>query len=152
MARTTSPGTAVLIDDEIHNAIWMVDFLESRKLKVLTAESANGALEIITEEIHRVAIIDLNIPVLPPLDKLIASRGHHYARYPGLYVAEAARNAGYRDRQVILYSVHRDKEVADIADRLLITYIMKGRPQEIKREIDLVLAFDPTVSQRPMTP
>jgi CheY-like chemotaxis protein len=146
MARTTSPGTAVLVDDEIHNAIWMVDFLESRKLKVLTAESANGALEIITEEIHRVAIIDLNIPVLPPLDKLITSRGYHYARYPGLYVAEAARNAGYRDRQVILYSVHRDREVADIADRLLITYIMKGRPQEIKREVDSVLAFDPTVS------
>jgi CheY-like chemotaxis protein len=152
MARTTSPGTAVLVDDELHNAIWMVDFLQSRQLEVLTAESANGALELITKEIHRVAVIDLNIPVLPPLDKLIASRGFHYARYPGLYVAEAARNAGYRDRQVILYSVHREREVADIADRLRITYIMKGRPQEIKKEIDAVLAFDPTSSRRPVAP
>jgi hypothetical protein len=28
--------------------------------------------------------------------------------------------------------------------RLRMSYIIKGRPQEIKKEIDSVLAFDPT--------
>ncbi|MBV9394311.1 MAG: response regulator [Methylobacteriaceae bacterium] len=145
MAKTTSPQKAVLIDDELHNALWMIDFLQSRGLEVLTAESANDALALVKQEIYRLLVIDLNIPVLPPIDEAVAAKGAtNYARFPGLYVAEAARNAGYRDRQVILYSVHREREIADIAERLRITYIMKGRPQEIKKEVEEVLAFDPT--------
>jgi len=144
MAITTSPKSAILVDDELHNATWLLDYLYSKKLDVITAETANEALELLEREIHRIAIIDLRIPVLPPIEQLIFSHGESYAKFPGLYVAESARNKGYRDRQVILYSVHREREVADIAERLRISYIMKGRPQEIKREIESVLSFDPT--------
>ena len=79
-------------------------------------------------------IIDLNIPVLDPLIGRVASKGNIYLRYPGLYVAYAARNRGYRDRQVIIYSVHKDAAVAEEAAKLMCTYILKGRPKDISKK------------------
>jgi len=67
-----------------------------------------------------------------------------YKKYPGLYVAWQARNKGYRDRQIIIYTVHRDEEVAKEAELIGCTYILKGRPTELKEELLRVLAFDPT--------
>jgi hypothetical protein len=45
---------------------------------------------------------------------------------------------------VIIYCVHRDPAVTDEAKRLGCTYIIKGRPKEIKRELDDVVSYDPT--------
>jgi hypothetical protein len=80
-------------------------------------------------------IVDLNIPVLDPLRSSVVEKGDVYGKYPGLYVAFHARNRGHRDRQVIIYSVHRDPAVAEEAKRLGCTYIIKGRPKEIKRDL-----------------
>src|SRR4051794_35210555 len=101
-------------------------------------------MDVIEREIYRVLIIDLNIPVLPPFQKAVADRGGAYARFPGLFIAERARNRGYRDRQVVLYSVHRDEEVLEEAKKLGATYILKGRPKMIKDELDLIVTYDPT--------
>jgi hypothetical protein len=58
--------------------------------------------------------------------------------------AREARNRGYRDRQVVIYSVHRDAAVAEEAARLGCTYILKGRPKEIINELKEVVSYDPT--------
>ena len=144
MAKTTVSDTIVILDDEIYNITWMIDYLNNKDLKVEISSTANDAIELINREIYRAIIVDLNVPILPPLESSVVEMGSVYAKYPGLYVARAARNRGYRDRQVILYSVHRDAGVAEEARKLSCTYILKGRPKEIKAELDAVVAFDPT--------
>ena len=144
MAKTTDPKTVVIIDDEIHNMWWMVDYLKNKGFIVKTADNLNNGLDIINIGIFRALIIDLSIPILPPLDHVVREKGILYTQYPGLYLAVSARNRGYRDRQVVIYSVHKDAGVAEEAKHLGCTYILKGRPQEIKKEIDLVVRFDPT--------
>ena len=67
-----------------------------------------------------------------------------YQKYPGLQVAWHARNAGYRGRQVIIYTVHREPEVEHEARIMDCTYILKGRPKDLKEEIMAVISFDPT--------
>lgn len=146
MVRTTHPSTVMIVDDELHNMLWMMDYLTYKGLTVLTAENVNEALQQTDGKSFRALIVDLNIPVFPPLEFDVESKGIAYKAYPGLYVADRARNMGYRSRQVLLYSVHRDPLFTDTVARLGITYIMKGRPQEIKKEIDAVLSFDPSSS------
>ena len=144
MAKTTDPKTVIIVDDELHNLTWLVDYIEARGLSVKTASTANDALELLSKGIFRAAIIDLNIPMLDPIIKSVTDKGLAYARYPGLYVAYFARNKGYRGRQVVIYSVHRDAAVSEESQRLGCTYIIKGRPKEIKAELEDVLSFDPT--------
>lgn len=144
LAKTTVSDTVVMLDDELYNLTWMMDYLYSKGLGVIPSSTANEALDILRTEIYRAAIIDLNVPLLSPLDEAAAQFGATYARYPGLYVARMARNFGYRDRQVLIYSVHRDEEVMKEAKKIGCTYILKGRPKEIKEELEVVLSFDPT--------
>lgn len=144
MARTTVSDTLVLVDDEIHHLTWLVDYFYAKGMNVLPVDNANDAVEQVNQQIYRALVIDLNIPLLPPLDKAAEALGAVYVRYPGLFVARSARNHGYRDRQVVIYSVHRDADVVKEAHILGCTYILKGRPKEIKEELESVLAFDPT--------
>lgn len=144
MAKTTAPDTIVMLDDELYNLTWMMDFLFSKGFNILPAANANEAIELTDQEIYRAIIIDLNVPILPPLDSTASEYGETYLKYPGLFVARHARNRGYRDRQVIIYSVHRDQAVMVEANKLGCTYILKGRPKEIKEELIGVLEFDPT--------
>ena len=144
MAKTTDASTIVVVDDELHNMQWMFDYIESKGLKVVTASTVNAAQEAIDKEIYRAAIVDLNIPVEPRIDASVRSLGETYARFPGLYLARHARNRGYRDRQIIVYSVHKDPAVAEEVRRLGCTYILKGRPRDVRDELDSVVSFDPT--------
>lgn len=144
MAQTTKADTAIIVDDEPYNMIWMKEFLEAKGLRVLTATNVNEGIEIISKEIYRLLVIDLSIPVLPPFEALLGERGGTYAQFPGLFVAEKARNLGYRGKQVVIYSVHNVGEVDQEAKKLGCTYILKGRPKMIKQELEDVLGYDPT--------
>ncbi|UVK37844.1 hypothetical protein LHFGNBLO_004944 [Mesorhizobium sp. AR10] len=144
MAKTTKSDTIVLVDDEIHNMSWMIDYLEADGVKTVIASNVNDALVVLDKEIYRAVIVDLNIPVLEPIVGSVTAKGDVYGRYPGLYVAYYARNKGHRGKQVVIYSVHRDAAVSEEAARIGCTYIIKGRPKEIKRELEEVLSFDPT--------
>ena len=144
MAKTTQADTIIILDDEMYNLTWLIDYLYSKKFSVVTSGTANDALSEIDKEIYRAAIIDLNVPLLSPEIEAAKNAGEVYAKFPGLYVAKRARNRGYRDRQVIIYSVHRDETVNEEAKKLGCTYILKGRPKEMKEEIEAVLSYDPT--------
>lgn len=144
MAKTTVSDTIVIIDDELQNTMWLADYFESKGYNTLLAANVNEAIDFVNSEIYRAIIVDLNIPALPPYEAEILAAGEVYAKYPGLYVAKHARNRGYRDRQVIIYSVHKDPAVTVEASKLTCTYILKGRPREVKVELESVLQFDPT--------
>lgn len=144
MALTTVSDTVVLLDDEIHNMVWLMDYLSNSGITVIPTINANDAIAVLSEEIYRAAIIDLNVPILAPLEEAARAVGGVYAKFPGLFVARHARNSGYRARQIVIYSVHRDAQVSEEANKLGCTYILKGRPKEIKIELDAILEFDPT--------
>lgn len=137
-------STIVVVDDELYNLVWLLDYLRSKKYDVLPAKDANEALEILEGDRYRCVIVDLNIPMYEPFVQAVGSLGNVYVKFPGLFVAREARTKGYRDRQVIIYSVHRDVEVAQEAKILGCTYILKGRPKEMKLELDDVLRYDPS--------
>jgi CheY-like chemotaxis protein len=148
MARTTESETIVVLDDELFNIEWLLDYLNAQGYETLPSSSAGEAIEIISQEIYRALILDLNVPMPPEMAEAAEKLGTVYRKYPGLFVAWTARNAGYRDRQVIIYTVHRDTEVAAEAARLGCTYILKGRPAELKEEVTQVLKYDPTISEQ----
>ena len=140
---TPNLDTIVLVDDEPHNMMWMADYIDSKGLSFMIATNVNEVLEIVKGEPQRAFIVDLTIPVLPPLDAAVEGLGELYIKYPGLFVAKQARTKGYRNRQVVLYSVHNDEDIAAEAGRLGCRYILKGRPKEIKDELSDILSFTP---------
>lgn len=144
MARTSVEDTILILDDEVYNLRWMIEFFENRELKVETFNDANQIINEIKKEIFRCLVIDLNVPIRSPLDKDAENKGDIFRRYPGLFVASIARNFGYRGKQVVIYSVHREEAVEVEATKLGCTYIRKGRPQEMKKELLEVLSYDPT--------
>lgn len=144
MAVTTRPSTTLLFDDEPHNLQYIVDYLSFKGLECIIALNADDASELLQKEIYRAVIIDLNIPISVRLAKSAGQLGEIYLKYPGLYIAHVARNKGYRDRQVVVYSVHKEEAIVAEARKLGFSYLIKGRPLEIKSELDDVLAFDPT--------
>lgn len=134
----------LIVDDEPSNVYWLIDYIEAEGYAVTHVTNLNDAIREIGSKVYRAAIIDLNIPALEPLSAELRKEGGAYARFPGLYAARHARNSGYRDRQTIIYSVHQDPEVRHEANRMLCTYLIKGRPKAFKDELTAVLAFDPT--------
>ena len=145
MARTTIADTVLILDDEMYNLRWMIEFFEKKQLRTKTFTNANQITKEMVKQIYRCLILDLNVPVLPPLDKDVEKQGDIFRRYPGLYVALLARNRGYRQRQVVIYSVHKDPAVDLEAKRRGCTYIRKGRPREMKAELEDILSYDPTL-------
>jgi CheY-like chemotaxis protein len=136
--------TILLLDDELGSVMWMMDYLYDKGFLVDTCSNANDAFELVGNNKYRAAIIDLNVPLLEPLHAMARDLGEVYLKFPGLLIAREARSKGHRDRQIIIYTVHREPEVREIADRLRCTYIIKGRPAEIKQELEEVFAFDPS--------
>lgn len=129
----------LLLDDQMVNMMWMLDYLYSLEFSVDTANNANDAYELASNEKYDAAIIDLNVPLTPPLDAIARELDPVYLKYPGLLVARQARNKGHKGRQIIIYTVHREAEIKEIAEKLGCTYIIKGRPIEIKDELERVL-------------
>ncbi|ATE61961.1 response regulator [Thauera sinica] len=135
----------LILDDEPHLLDWLVEYIEAKNYRATFAVNVAEAMKALNSQVaFRMMILDLNVPAPGEYFSLLKSRGHTYESFRGLYVAEQARNMGYRGRQVIVYSVHDIEEVRLVTDRLGATYITKGRPRAFKAEIDHVLSFDPS--------
>jgi len=134
--------TILLADDEPYNLEWLVDYIESKKYQVDFVYSVDQAFSALEESLYRVVVADLSIPAIDA-QAFLVGRDPLIQRYPGLAIAEHARNRGHTDRQVIVYSVHDDPAVESYANRLRCTYLLKGRPRRFKDELDVVLSYDP---------
>lgn len=137
----------LVLDDEPHLLDWLDEYLQSKGYLtqfVTSIPDAINALRSGSSIIFRMIILDLNVPAPGDYAELLKHRSQTHEVYRGLYVAEQARNMGYRGRQVIVYSVHDVDAVRLITERIGVTYITKGRPREFKTEIDHVLSYDPT--------
>ena len=134
----------LIADDEPHYLEWLDDFLMSGGYKVEFYENVNKAYDALSLRLYRAVIVDLNIPVTGSLRDVIDKKGATYSQYPGLFLADFARNRGHRTRQVIVYSVHEVEAVADECRKLYCASIPKGRPSIFRKQIMDVLSYDPT--------
>jgi CheY-like chemotaxis protein len=136
--------TVLLLDDEPQYLDWLVDYLEEKGYSVVHATTVDAAVDLLKKSKYRVVVCDLTVPVSDQLAKTITIEMALYGKYPGAYVAHLARNLGQRSRQVVVYSVHDRAEIQELATRIGVQYITKGRPRQFKEEIDGILRYDPT--------
>jgi CheY-like chemotaxis protein len=134
--------TILIADDEPYHLQFIVDFLESLNYKTVVADNVDKAILRLQENRFRALIVDLSIPLLPP-QSLLKDRDPLFQKYPGLLVADYARNHNHTGEQVVLYSVHDDVQVREVSDKLRVNYVLKGRPRILKEVIRDVLSYDP---------
>lgn len=135
----------LMIDDEPASALFIQDFLGSRGISLrLCTNYSDGLKELSGERKYRFVICDLNIPIGFNVDAPMERYNVSFERFPGVYLASKARTLGYRDRQVFVYSVHREANVNQFLDDIGCSYLIKGRPRQIFEEIDCILGYDPT--------
>jgi len=133
-----------LLDDEPQYLAWLVEYLEAKGYAVETASNLGEAIRKLVPRKYRTVIADLSVPIPTEMRKMVEAEGAAYLQFPGLYVAHHARNVGYRSRQVVVYSVHDSATVAEVAGKIGVCYITKGRPKLLKVELDAILCYDPT--------
>ena len=134
----------LILDDEPHNISWLPEYLADKGYSCAIATNIKEAIELLSAKSFRAIVVDLNVPAPSEYSSALAAKGEVYVKYRGLYFAEYARTLGYRNRQVIVYSVHDIDEVRLVTNRIRIDYATKGRPRDFKALIDDVLSYDPT--------
>lgn len=134
--------TVLIADDELFNLQFVVDFLEAKSYLVEVAVNVDAAIAMLQKARYRMVLADLSIPLLPP-HALLAGREPLFHKYPGLLIADYARNHNHTGRQVVIYSVHEDAQVRDFSKLYGTGYILKGRPRILKDEILDILSYDP---------
>lgn len=130
--------TILLADDEPYNLQWVVDWLDSLKYKVVIAETVDAGIRFLETARFRTVIADLSIPLDSP-QLTLDGKSPLYLTYPGLVLADFARNHDHTARQVLVYSVHDDLLVRAYSEKFGFTYLLKGRPRSLKQEIEAVL-------------
>ena len=134
----------LVMDDEPQYLQWLFEYLAAKGFQLEITSSLAEAANAVKSRKYRAIIADLSVPVPPDMEGELKRSGNTYLEYPGLYVAHQARNRGYRSRQVIVYSVHDSASVKEIATRIGVCYITKGRPRMLKEELDSIFSYDPT--------
>lgn len=134
--------TILVSDDEPYNLLWIVEWIVGLGYKTEIAENVDVAVDKLRNARYRTVLADLSIPLLPP-QHLLDNRDALYKSYPGLLVADFARNHDHTARQVVVYSVHDDESVRVLSRKLGFTYILKGRPRLLKSELEAIMKYDP---------
>lgn len=133
----------LVMDDEPHLLDWLVEYLESKQHSVHQVTNVQDAISKLDINRYRMVVLDLNVPASAEYLERIKSKGELYLEYRGLYVAEVARTKGHRGRQVVVYSVHDSESVTLACEKIGVSYLVKGRPRQFKRELDDILSYEP---------
>jgi CheY-like chemotaxis protein len=137
--------TILLADDEPYNLQWIIDWIESLNYRSIVAESVDAAIDQLHAARFRTVIADLSIPLVAP-QEFVEGKDPLYKTYPGLVVADYARNHDHTARQIVVYSVHDDPQIRHLSESLGFTYLLKGRPRILKKELEAILQYDPRTS------
>ena len=115
---------------------WIEDYLETLGCSVEFVTSIDAAYDRITERKYKALIVDLQVPATEKHEAHIKQKDVVFHEFRGLYIAQFARNQGYKSNQVIVYSVHVRPEVEEICRQLGISYLPKGRANLMKEKLD----------------
>jgi CheY-like chemotaxis protein len=126
----------LVLDDEPEYVQWIREYLEAKRLSVTFARTLREALQAIATKDYRLLLVDMNVPSDPDLPGDLRVRTPLIDKYPGLALAIQARNMGYGAHSVIAYTVHDDDAIDVELGKLNCRYVLKGRPQALKRVVD----------------
>jgi CheY-like chemotaxis protein len=138
-------NTVLLMDDEPHLVFWIVEYAESKGYDVKQVHNLQEAISELNKNQYRVVVLDLNVPASADYTKKLQEKGELYMQYRGLYAAEYARTKGHRGKQVVVYSVHDLEEILGVCEKIGVSYLVKGRPRDFKKELDNILSYDPSL-------
>jgi CheY-like chemotaxis protein len=141
----------LLADDEPEHLDWLVDYLATKGLKTIVTTTVKEAIEEIEKAAFRAYLIDLNIP-LGGWIPTITVGSQTYDDYHGLYILKLVRSQGNPGNRVIAYSAHQNDPIAAAIRRLYCSYVVKGRPRDLKEEITVLLAQSAKSPFRPKPP
>lgn len=132
------PKRALLADDEPEHLVWLVDFLKVKGFETTVVTNVRDAINSMSSNAYRIYFIDLNIP-LGGWQPTIAIASKTYGEYFGLYLLKYIRTQGNNGRRVIAYSAHQNDLIGSEIKRLYCGYVLKGRPRQLKDEIEQIL-------------
>lgn len=139
----------LLADDEPEHLDWLVDFLNAKGMATTVVTNVYDTIKAMNRMKYRAYFVDLNIPLgqwVPAMPQV----GKTYDDYHGLYIAKLVRSQGISGRRVIIYSAHHNQSIVSEVKRLYCRYIVKGRPRELKQDIEELLLHEPR--ERPPAP
>lgn len=132
-ARKLGGRPALIVDDEPEYLGWVADFFRSIGIRAEFALTISDAVDCMSRQKYELLLIDMNIPAgAASVDEISKNRSDLVGRYPGIALAFYARNNGYREFQVIAYTVHDDDTADAELQRLNCRYVLKGRPDVLK--------------------
>jgi CheY-like chemotaxis protein len=132
----------LLADDEPEHLDWLIDYLSAKGLQTIVATTVKDAIEQVEKGAYRAYLIDLNIP-LGGWIPTVTVGSQTYDDYHGLYVLKLVRSQGNPGNRVIAYSAHQNEPIIASIRRLYCGYIVKGKPRELKDEIENLLKRPP---------
>lgn len=135
-------AAVLLADDEPEHLEWLVDYLQTKGCRTTIVTNVRDAINAAQQQTYRTYIIDLNIP-LGEWKPSFQQSGAAYEDYHGLYIIKLVRSQGIEGRRVIAYSAHHNEVIVSAMTRLYCRYLVKGRPRELKVEIDALLKQEP---------
>jgi CheY-like chemotaxis protein len=143
MAKGGDRKSVVILDDEPEYLQWVEDFLVSKGYAVhFCHRLSDGLRELVTRD-HRLFIVDMNVPSPDDVDPDVMASSPLCQKYPGLAMAIEARNLGYGAHSIIAYSVHDDEAIDTELAKLHARYVLKGRPEVLKKVIAASLSPAP---------
>jgi CheY-like chemotaxis protein len=119
----------MIVDDEPYYLDWLIEFFEAHGYEVITAVNVTEACHFAKVEIFKMVIVDLNVPAGSEMKQAIAESEPVIRQYPGLYVAQYARDIGHWDDQVIIYSVHMGEAITERSKQLYCYIFAQGPPR-----------------------
>jgi CheY-like chemotaxis protein len=143
MAKGGTRTTVLVVDDEPEYLKWVEEFLISRGMKVEYVTRLSDAIRAISTKDYRLFLVDMNIPSSDEVDPIIKRNSPLALKYPGLAFAIESRNMGYGAHSVIAYTVHDDEAIDAELGKLHARYVLKGRPDALKKVIDSSLRPQP---------
>jgi CheY-like chemotaxis protein len=152
MAKGGDRRSVVVLDDEPEYLQWVGDFLESKGLVVIFKQRLSDGLRELSTRDHRLFIVDMNVPSVEDVSPEVVRASPLCSKYPGLAMAIEARNMGYGAHSVIAYTVHDDEALDAELTKLHARYVLKGRPDSLKRVVVSSLSPAPvkaTVNKKP---
>ena len=131
----------LMIDDEPEYLNFLSDYFESINIEVVIAKNLSEAIDLSEKFKYLLAIVDMNIPATGNTKELLSDP--IAVKYPGYKAAHHLRNIGYGAHQVIAYTVHDDDSLDSALRKINTRYVLKGRPNILKRVISKSLGPKP---------
>jgi CheY-like chemotaxis protein len=143
MAKGGDRKDVLILDDEPEYLRWVEEYLQAKGLRVKFATNLSDGLRELAVRDYRLFLVDMNVPGIEVLDPRMRTEYPLVLKYPGLALAIEARNMGYGAHSVIAYTVHDDDAADEEFSKLHCRYVLKGRPDALKKVINSSLEPPP---------